>query len=232
MILKVLESPVADKFCRDQIISFIHGEAWLPFFLRELKEQDEHYRHWHVVMEENSKLTAHCHVCQSVKNKDFAQFTFLEVLKDFQGLGLAKKIYHKAMDILKSEGARLALLETSLQNIACKHIYLKDGFEEIFVSSKGDVSMAKAWGQSVKEYVGDYLVPSGACCECALEYPDYLPADMVLNLNLNRMSDKRQLPLNTYGRKGAYCLFRDNVLFPGLTACVSGNKIIDVKLEQ
>ena len=221
MDLRILESPVADNACRKQIMGFIHGEAWRPFYERELSLGDEFHRHWHVTLEEAGRMIAHCHVCRSLRHGACGQFSFLEVHKDFQGRGLARTAYRAGMDILEHEGVKTVFLETDLKNIARGRIYLKDGFTDIFVSPDGMTAMVK--GQPLEPRAGRPAV---------LEYADYAMADVLLNLKLGRLADKSRLPLNAYGKRGSYCLFRDRAFLPELKASASGGVICDVEFEE
>lgn len=231
MELKILESPIADSECRKQIMSFIHGEPWLPFFTRELSVNDASYKHWHIVMEENGKFIAHCHICQSLKYKDFAQFTYLETHKDFRGRGFGKTVYRKAMEIMDNNKAKIVFLSTSFQHPARKYIYLKDGFTDIFISTEGSVTMAKGFKQPAGKYISEYFVSSEKRRKNILEYADYLATDLVLNVKLNQLPDKNNLPLNAYGRKGGYCMFRDASCLAGkIKIYTSENKIIDFEI--
>jgi len=230
MKMRVLESPIADSLYRKQIMSFIHGDFWHTFFDKELSERDKYYKHRHIIMEDSGKIIAHCHICISIKHIDFAQFTFLEVHKNFQGCGLAQKIYNKAMELLKYENVKFVFLETDFQNIARKHIYLKDGFTDIFISPEGRVAMVKSWKSSISEYLSRDSCPIVKQKEYAFSYSDYSVIDIILNIKLNQMSDKKQLPLNAYGKKGAYCLFRDKHLVDKIKAYTHKNKIVDVEL--
>ena len=216
MELRILESPVVDEACRRQIMSFIHGEAWQPFFNRELLEEDKDYKHWHVIMEEAGGLIAHCHVCHSLRHKDFGLFSFLEVKRDFQGRGLAKTVYREAMAILEGRGVEVVFLETDFRNVARTYIYLKDGFVDIFVSPDGAVAMVKTPGSTIDEYVKTNLRMVLGSVDRTFGYADYLVADVLLNMKLEKEKDKSRLPLNSYGKRGAYSLFREARLFPGI----------------
>lgn len=229
--MKILESPIADSECRSRIMSFIHGEPWLPFFTKELSVNDTSYKHWHIVMEENGNFIAHCHICQSLKYKDFAQFTYLETHKDFQGRGLGKTVYRKAMEILDGYKAKIVFLSTSFQHPARKYIYLKDGFIDIFISPDGGVTMAKGFEQPAEKYIKDYFVSTGRRQTNIPEYSDYLATDLVLNVKLNQLPDKDKLPLNAYEKKGGYSMFRDASCFAGkIKIYTSENKIIDAEI--
>jgi len=216
MELIILESPVVDEACRRQIMSFIHGEAWQPFFNRELCEEDKDYKHWHLVLEEAGGLIAHCHVCHSLRHKDFGLFSFLEVRKEFQGRGLAKTVYREAMAILEGRGVGVVFLETDFRNVARNGIYLKDGFVDIFVSPDGAVAMVKTPGSTIDEYAKTNFRMAGGSAGRTLGYADYLVADVLLNMKLDKVKDKSRLPLNSYGKRGAYSLFREAQLFPDI----------------
>lgn len=227
---KVLKSPIYDNSCRDQIMSFIHGESWQPFFFRELSSEDKHYKHRHIVIEYSGKLIAHCHICISIKHGDFAQFTFLEVNPAYRGNGLARKVYNKGMDILAEEKVKFVFLETSFQNPARKHIYLKDGFTDIFISPANDVAMLKSLGPPVEDYFAENCASGKKIDEYNIEYCDYALVDVILNIKLNQMPNKNKLPFNNYGKRGAYCLFRDIHLVNKIKAYACNDKIVNIEL--
>ena len=212
MNIRIIESPVKSENEREGILKFIHSQdsGWDKFYNDELAENDLFYKHWHIVMEDGGKFIGHCHVCQDMKHPELALFGFLETDNNFRGQGIAGKLYRQSMEALESRSVKLVMLSTGFGNAARLHIYLKDGFNDIFVGPEGGVTMAKVFGGKWQDYAGEYLIAGkseGVVRE--VKYPDYLGADLIMNLKLGKADDKSSLPLNARGKHGGYCLFRD-----------------------
>jgi len=215
MNVKILKSPIKEKTEKNDVLKYVQfpQSGWKDFYSNELSEADRYYNNWHIIMEEQDKAIGHCHICQSIKYPELTMFGALKVDNDFRGRGIAKTLFNNAMELLESKKAEFVILSTDFSNPARQHMYLQNGFEDIFTGPENAVVMVKSFTSKSDNYVRDNSVQDTKEMKLTVpEYEDYLAIDFIMNFELGKIKEKHVLPLNAWGKHGGYCFFRDQKL--------------------
>ena len=71
--------------------------------------------------------------CNHLETGD-AYINNVEILNDYRGLGLSKKLLHKAYEVVKENGFKSVSLEVAIDNTIAVNLYQKEGF--LFTNEK------------------------------------------------------------------------------------------------